>query len=472
MGLFIAQTDGTETYDLTHAEVDVIAISLLDAGIGFDEVNTVDREGITCVPVEYTQNETGPTADRLDDLVNNVTYTSPPDIVIFAVDFSYSLSDGTPVGGNGLALPIGNAANPFTSHVCTFYDITLCDGAGIWVDAEGGGSTGMSTEVMLYHELSHCFHFVTGTTASTSAQEEVNAEIDENDMRDASGLDHRDVNSHNGGCGGGPPNCCIVASLATGSPYSSEVNRFRYFREHILRGSEVGDDFFKHFHYHYYGFSPEVCRLMGHQPSLSPLIKKYFVAPLLAGVELLIHYSAHKGKGLLDLLHQQAEREEFAEIYDQEFLDELSTYLNFVENHDYTIISRAMLKKGEDFSGVASLLGYIKEQTANDDFINWALVDVLRIWLSSALLLTTEKTDEEIDKEIHLLISEWIAHLPITAIWGEFSRLQMESELNNLEQFVFDRRGKDTFAMRLIEKYPEYSSTIMRWGQNRRTEAC
>ena len=82
----------------------------------------------------------------------------------------------------------------------------------MWCDQEGGGRVMITTETMLYHELSHCFHFVTGTAAA-GAQEEVNAEIDENDMRDVRGIPHRDVNSHDGGCGGGVDPCEIWSSL-------------------------------------------------------------------------------------------------------------------------------------------------------------------------------------------------------------------------------------------------------------------
>jgi hypothetical protein len=486
MALFIGKTDGSTNFDVGQVEIDMIAIVKGDMGIGFDEANPQTIEGVISVPVTYSRNETGPTPERLDVLANNtginvgspVSYVSPPHIIVFAVDDSFTLTDGTTVialAGNGIAFQAGDPFSPFTSHVAAFYDQTLCGGAGVWVVKQGGGDTvQQTTAIILYHELSHCFHFVTGTTASTSAQEEINAETDENDMHDVQNVPHREVTSHLGGCGGGCPHggvppdcdCCIIASLATGSPYSNEVGRFRYLREHILRRSEVGDDFFKHFFYHYYGFSPEVCRLMGHRPTLSPLIRNHFVVPLLAGIELLIHYADHKGLGLVDLLRHQAEVEELAEIHRPEFLNELKVYLSLVETHNQTAVLSALLNKGEDVAGIADLLRYVNEQTIKDDFINWSLVAVVKIWLSSALLLTTEKTDEEINAEIHDLISEWIAYLPITSIWGEFSRLETENELNSLEQFIFDHRSKGVFSKRLIAEHPKYATTIRRWAQN------
>ncbi|HEY5800665.1 MAG TPA: hypothetical protein VIT92_10620, partial [Burkholderiaceae bacterium] len=175
MALLIARTAGTMTFDVGQGEIDLISMAKLDAALGFSEDAPQTLESIVCVPVTYgTQAETGPTPTRIHALANSTGFTSPPHIVIFPVTDTFVLSSGLPLKGNGVALDVGETGNPFTAHVATFYDITLCAGAGMWCDAEGGGTTPITTDVMLYHELSHCFHFVTGTTA-TGAQEEVNA---------------------------------------------------------------------------------------------------------------------------------------------------------------------------------------------------------------------------------------------------------------------------------------------------------
>ena len=200
----------------------------------------------------------------------------------------------------------------------TFYDTSQCNNSGYWVDKEGGGTTSFPSDVILYHELAHCFHFATGVTST-----EPLAETDENDMRDVRGIDHRNTASHTGGCGGGPVNCCIVASLSTDSSYSEEIKQFRSLREQTLRRSVVGDEFFKEFFYRYYGFSPEVTRILGHQPNLKSVVKEKFVLPLLSGVELLIFYSENKGAGLAKHLRERAEIHGLRETYQKEFLDEL-----------------------------------------------------------------------------------------------------------------------------------------------------
>lgn len=476
MAIFIAISDSTDNFDFEKAESNIISISKSDAGIGFASTGSL-IQGVTCEQVSYSQSNTGPTPDRINLLINNIgfdagislSYGSPPDIVIFGVGYQYLLPDGTPIVG-AVTLPEGSfdPGNPLLSHISIFYDTSLCNGSGYWVMKDGAGQVQLDNAITLYHELAHAFKYVIWGNIADETQ----ASDDENDMRDVEGADHRDINNHTGGCGGGipttedPPPNCIIVSLATGSPYSNEVNSLRNLREHILRRSEVGDDFFKQFFYSYYGFSPEVCRLMRHQPALRPLIKKYFVAPLLAGLELLVHYAEHQGQGLVDLIHRQAKREEFKEIYQPEFLRELAAYLSFTKNYNQAAISMALTSKGEGFAEIAGLLQHVNDEIIKDDFINWALVDVLKIWLSSASLLTTEKTDEETNSEVQALISEWISHLPITSIWKEFSHLETENELFSLEQFIFERESKEIFAERVIEKYPTHANIIRRWAQN------
>lgn len=472
MGLFIAQTDGATTFRVLGAEVDVAAIAAGDAGIGFNSSTPTNIEGITTEQVTYNGSTAGPTQTRLNDLVNNVTYTSPPNIVIFAYNQIFVFSDGTQIDLGGLALqaPDPFGLSPLTSNVATFYDQSLCNGAGVTVDAPGGGTSQTTASVILYHELSHCFHFVTGTTAATSAVEELNATVDENDQRAVAGVGLRDINSRNASCGGGTVNCCIVATLATESAFSGEIHNFRRLREQVLRKGAVGDDFFENFFYHYYAFSPEVTRLMGREENLRRLVKDKFVLPLLAGVELLIYYAENKGLNLAQFLRAQSVREGLEEIHSKKFLQELATYLSITRGNNKEAISLALAGKGREFSGFRKLLKYVNRETIKNEFINWSIIDVLDVWVISALLLHSGKSDEEITMEIYSLLSGWIGYMPITSIWEEFSRLQTENELNQLEQFIFDDKSKEIFAGRLVEKHPNYSTTIRRWAQKKARE--
>lgn len=466
MSLFLAQSLDTSNYEFAASQIDIISISNMDTGLGFNETAPTIIEGATCIEVTYTRTEPGPTAVRLDRLVHDTGFTSPQQIIVIGVPSGTIMPNGINVSiVAGQAWNIGQADSPFANHISLIYDTGDCSGSGHWVDKEGGGTAPFPRDVILYHELAHCFHFATGVPTS-----EPLAETDENDMRDVRGLPHRNTASHNGGCGGGPISisCCIIASLATGSPYSEEIKRFRHLREHTLRHSMVGNDFFSEFFYRYYGFSPEVTRLMGHQPSLSPLIKKCFVMPLLAGVEMLIYYADNRGEGLARFLQGQSTRKGLSGIYQKDFLDELSGYLKMIRNLDSKAISLVLNSKRREYPGLKKLLRYINKKTIKDEYIDWTLVSVVELWTESALLLYSGSLEVEINLEIYKKIIHWIALMPISNVWEEFSRLETELELQRLEQFVFDLQSKEIFAKRLIEKHSRYSETICHWTKGGR----
>jgi len=468
MGLFLAQTVGTNNFQFAKAQMHIISIAKTDTKIGFSSTVT-NLQGVNCARVTYAPSLTGPTITRLNAFVNNVGYASPPHVVALAVPAGTMFSGGSLNGVlvsavAGASFRVGDAGSPMSNHICAVYDADDCDGTGHWVDKDGGGTTSFPPDVILYHELSHCFHFATAAPDS-----EPLAETDENDMRDVRGLPHRNIASHNGGCGSGPTTCCVVASLATGSSYSEEIQRFRHLREHTLRRSIVGDDLFNEFHHRYYGFSPEVTRLIGHQPNLRPIIRDRFVMPLLAGVEMLICYADHKGKGLASLLRAQASRKDLSAVYQGSSLEELAGYIKVVRNFDNEMISRALNRKGRKYSGLKKLLRHINVETLRDEYIDWLLVAVVELWVGSARILDSGRSNAEIDLEIYEKIIQWIALMPISGVWKELSRLETETELQGLEQFIFDPRSKEIFSERLIEKHPQHGKTIRRWAERRGT---
>jgi len=468
MGLFIATGTG-----LSHdnATLDLISIAAGDTGYGETNISA-DRTLVT-----YARTLNGPCQLRLDDLVNNTAATaqpaaaawaSPPDIVIFPGDSSFLLPDGTPItAAIGLSTPVGSPLNPTANDIAAIYDTSLCDGDGVWADKEGGGTVCAPSSVIIYHELAHCFHYATGTTAATSAQEEVNAEIDENDQRDQLNLAHRDVTSHNGGCGCGSGGCCIIASISTGSMYSDEVIHLRVIRDKMLRRTEVGNDFFNSFFYAYYGFSPEICSVMGNNPELSELIKIFFVAPVLNALELMVHYTENKGIGLTAFLKDQTETQKFKQQFDEITLHQLNLCLDFIQNaSDTEIVLQQLPAWIKEIRGFEALFNHLRSGAVNDQIIRWSLLDSLQIWVKAATQLQSGAPDDEIETFLYEEISEWFSRLPVTAVWNDFSRIQTEIELNQLSDYIFDSRGKKKFAGALINQYPNHKQTVLQWSLN------
>lgn len=455
MGLFIAKGAG---FFEDNAMVDLITIANMDTGYGENDISPSRKQ------VTYARTLGGVCQVRLDDLVNEISYSSPPDIIIFAVDGTFLLADGTPITSvAGVAIPVGDPINPTTSDIATIYDTSDCNGTAWWVDAEGGGTTSFPSAVILYHELAHCFHFVTGVATT-----EVLAETDENDLRDQTGVTHRDVNSHNGGCGGTPePPCCVIASISTGSPYSKEVNHLRAVRDKMLRKSEVGNDFFNRLHYDYYAISPGVCSLMGNNPELTHIIKTFFVTPLIYALELIVHYTKTKGKNLASFQTNQFKEESFRKEYHLQMLQQIDFFLSIINDN----------KTREDYSNkLPGLLGeprnlgvlyeHLKKGALDNPLIKWSLLDPLHVWIRGAIRMYSEKDEEANEEFLYTSISKWISFLPVTDVWKDLSRIQTEIELQNLENYIFDSHGKSNFANTLVSKYAAYKQTVEQWSLN------
>jgi len=460
MGLFI---NSGGSFNHNNATVDLISIANMDTGYGETTISA------TRTQVTYARTLTGVCQVRLDALVNNTGYVPPPDITIFAVDGSFILADGTPItSAGGVTVPVGGVNNPTTTDVAVIYDTSNCNGTNYWVDKEGGGTTGIPTPVMIYHELSHALHFVTGTIAATSDQEEVNAETDENDMRNQLGVDRRDVTSHNGGCGGPPSGCCIVASISTGSAWSNEVNHLRSMRDKILRRSEVGDDFFNVLHYDYYNFSPEICSVMGNNPAITELIKTFFVVPIIHSLELIIHYQQSKGKQLAGFLQSQFQQSAISGTYTREMLEQLHSGLLYLKGlpKDNLPVNEVLMQVA-DIPGLEDLFSHLNRGVVGNPLIRWALLDSVVTWVEASLLLIRHgENTAPVEDYLNASISTWLAQLPITPVWSSFSRIQTETELLNLDNYIFDKKGKSVFANRLAELYPKHKETIYQWSFN------
>ncbi|GAA5191170.1 hypothetical protein GCM10023322_47920 [Rugosimonospora acidiphila] len=286
MTLFIDQTGDP---DLVLS--DVFTICGADFGLG-DETVPTDSSVIQLTYAETAGQ--GPTADRLDQLVNtDFDMPAQPDFGIPATDDVRIVVTGLPAGvldphsgtdltGNGMSY-VDTTSSP--AVIRAVYDLSQCNGAGIWVVDDDGNHIVDPNPVILYHELSHSLHAATGTL---QANDEPAAETDENVMRDRLGITHRDINSHDGGCGitGGDDGGCLVVTAAYGSSYSGAVDRLRRVRDGVLRADAGGREFFDALHREYYRFSPQLAAAMRADGRLRAEVRDLVVAPLLEMVEL------------------------------------------------------------------------------------------------------------------------------------------------------------------------------------------
>jgi hypothetical protein len=449
-----------------NATVDLFSISHADLGdathAGYGEAAPANN----LVQVTYSRTDPGIPAVRLDSLVNTNfgVNANNIDIIIVAAGGNFTLLDGSVTAGNGFTFPVGNADNP-TGSVLVIYDTSDNNGSGLCVRKQGDGSGTYSIEepetVILYHELSHAFHLANGDPLSLSASgctaspEENRAETDENDVRDQLGLPHRDPTDHcgNPGC---QSSCCIVASVATGSIYSEAVNSLRDVRDGVLRCSEVGYEFFNYLLEDYYGFSPEVCKLMARSPDLQELVRVRYVGTLTFALKLL------RARGI-------------------EGLDgfELGAYFEASANAaELSNLSMTQLELGRAIlTGAAfpeltlalapELASLLRERAAPSPYVRWALMDPITILIDALCWRIEGLAAPEIGRRIAERFDEWSVQMPVTPVWRKISKYALNEELEFLENTLLRTSStRQRFAQRLIGILPPDKLNLVeeRWG--------
>jgi len=381
-------------------EIDLGKIVNMDLGIG--EQPAANSMGLL-LQVTYTRHDNGIPAQRIDTLVNTDFHISTAhfDIIVAGVHSNFMVPDGS-----GNMIPISNVAgetfqpntpgNPSTS-ILVAYDVAQCNNNGYWVVGVSGNNISFPGDVILYHELSHALHMANGTFSTVSATEEHNAEVDENDERDQDHLEHRDVNSHVGGCGGGPPSCCIVASIATG-PWSQEVGRLRQVRDHYLRRGRIGVDFFERLHHDYYAFSPEVCRAMARSNELLEAIAMHLVQPLLSMLAVFDSYVSAP--------------------------------------NDLEALGRVILERAALCPAATPAAVLVQLPELQSPWIEWGLIEPIRLW-AATLAKVQEQTDPaRLGHWMTGQFEDWAMALPLSPIWQQLSSAELAEELDELSRIL------------------------------------
>lgn len=186
-----------------------------------------------------------------------------------------------------------------------FYDTTDCKGHGRWIWATDGTNDCSPPSIVLYHEFAHGFR---NHGPGDPQSEEAEAVDDENVFRAAQGLKSRDRNRLEAGCGCPSSGCCIIATVATGSPTSKTVQRLRWLRDHELRRTRLGKVLFDRIHEEYYAFSIDVARNLALNSTAQDEVRELLVDPLLAALELFAACRRAPGSDLERVLADTVDR--------------------------------------------------------------------------------------------------------------------------------------------------------------------
>jgi hypothetical protein len=475
MALFIqndATGAGAGSLAPNQAFVDLATIANGDTGLGL-AAQAGNQQQVT-----YARTLGGPPPTRLDNLVNT---TFNPDyglgagpqavnIIILPVLANFTLNDGRSIlTVGGTSLPPSNsglvgAVLNTTNNCLVIYDTTQNNAKGYCTARAGtGGTLDLQTPnpVILYHELSHAFRIVNnGQLAVTAAcnpssPEEHAAIVDENDMRTqlaAAGTTPvlRDPGNHCGAvCSGGgtPPCCTIIASVASGSPLSTEVLALRALRDSLLRKNEVGFSFFELLHHDYYAFSPQVCVLMAQHPDLQKDILEGFVRPLVNVFGLIERYALGGGN---------------AAAIGEQFVAANSDRVASVRRLGMLALAREVLSGGDaEITHEQRELAKLLYPALKSEHVVWALIQPLQIYESALHSQLAECEVDKLGKQICDAIDSWTCRMPLDDVWAGLAAEEVRAELGVLDSVLLhSAEARTNFRDRLRKRFGDITSVV------------
>lgn len=421
---------------------DLFAISRQDGNLGDEPVPT----DATVVQMTYDGAAPAPpTAARLHALVNNnfgAPIVTTENIVITAINGGNDPHSGMDVTGNGFSYLDETGDSPVIRNV---YDVSNCNGQGIFVFDTDGDQITFPRVPLLYHELSHAFR---AATDSQLPNDEPPAETDENVMRSALELCLRDINNHFGGCGsgddcGGTSNGCFIVSATTGSSESAEVTSLRQLRDRVAGVSGLSAQLIDVIYDEYYQFSPGIAVELERDAVARTAVLWIVVRPLLAWYTLA---------GTLAL--EQTD----PKAVTQAARDVLSACPGYLGGSSIAALLET-IRSGEPLPTDAPqlLLNFAPRirEAAGLRFASWAILDPLvRAWTSITCHL------DVVDQ-----VAQWLATAPLEALAPPRDSERLDLELGALAGF-FDFRptARRQLGERLAGAWPDASVALARHG--------
>jgi hypothetical protein len=432
--MWIQDDDGSGTFFPGEVGMHLLVIADLDDGYGEEPVSN------NLIPVSYARTASGPPPERLDDLVNNAAYTN--NTGIRGVDANFNIAGvGLVSDFAGVAIPSGDPANPIANTHLTYYDVTENGGAGYPACDLSNSPIPSPGPIVLYHELSHIHDYHNGLDST-----EFDAMTDENELRAQLGAEYgqRDPNNHTG-CGTTPSTCCVVASISTGWPRSTQLHELRKVRDRLLRRSEVGYDFFGLLFADYYNFSPEACRLLAERPGFTGFVRERIVDPLVIALRMVDSWRAAYPS---------------PEMAGRQFVAELDAYPTLRS------LSLADLEATLDLLGEAASWGTtaagahpefareldeLARRVPRSGPVKWALAAPIGLVYETLRDIAREMAASRWSVRMLMAFDRWSGELPISDAWRRWTRIELEQQLEVLAQtLLLTPSSRRVFMDRLL----------------------
>jgi hypothetical protein len=231
--------------------------------------------------------------------------------------------------------------------------------------------------------------------------------------------------------------------------YSSEVNAMRQARDQFLflRRSEVGFSFFDRLFFDYYGFSPEVCRLMVVSPELRERVEKQLVRPLTLVLGLIHDYTLG-----------QADAEELGRLFEAGLAasPELES-MSREEVWEAVNVLRGARRGGPLADPVLlEISRVLGERAMASPPVRWALMDTVAIY-ADALLWRHAGTDPSgIGRLLAASFNEWAPEMPLIPVWRNLGKDEIRQELAFLKRCLLRTpKALQEFGQRLVAEFPD-----------------
>jgi hypothetical protein len=465
MALFLQKWDplqvGVTPYiDESQGQADLILIGG-DSGFGWLPVSS-ERS-------QVTYNGFADTPPKLL-LLHLANLPLGQDVLVVAARSNFVLFDGTTITGLGaVTLPAFTPPNNNSADCLVIYDISQNAGGGYCGARLVTGATEWNLRIRpehyLVNHLDYASGFVTNTALPstpgiffpTSAADRHAIDV-ENDLRyqicaltpqdtpeqrdpnDASVVSCSGINDYD------PCKCCIIASVASGSAVSPEVNALRAVRDTFVRKTEVGFAFFNKLLYDYYAFSPQICTTMAGRPELAPMVLQGFVRPLIVALRLLQAYAFEGANdaGLGRLL---------AEYHP----DQASAVASLALLNQARAFSEGSAADADELAqGVARLL---RERAWTSAHVRWGLIEPVRIY-GEALQAHAEGTRaSDVGRLLRRAFTAWAAEMPLDHVWAGLTAKQARDELAIYEsRLLRSAPARKRFRRRLADRFGDITA--------------
>lgn len=457
----------------TDVKQDLSAIVGHDGGFGDENVPS----DTSVTKITYAKTINGATQNRFSQIVNG---TFPNLIVITGVNSTYTLPSGQPVtqlAGVTYVAPLGTEECPDgepaynQSKISIIYDTKQCNQAGYHVFAPNGFQIPMRGPEILFHELSHAFHWA--NRDFNCGAPEFQAISDENLLRAQFGTPLRNANNHNGGCtaptGYGNPwaNACFIVTAAYGSPRSLQVRFLQGLRDLFVRRSVLGESLFVELFAEYYQFSPRIAVEMAGSPPFNALVRGLVVEPLL-DVLSLAHLRLGGGADASRLRERAADQLAATSVGLAELGLDVPAIVAVARSARHTLERLAAPTGGGDTrppapgaldtlepSGVIEYLGdVIAAMVPRRTYLAWGLaMPLATYWGALARLARGEASAAELADELGAALDDWLGAVPLPPAFDRLADRELVEALSQLGDFVFtSQSARRHFGARLLAR--------------------